>query len=72
MFNGLLALIGLHLCAVLVYALRRDNLIGPMIFGRRAAAAGVEPMRPAAWWRTLPVAGGAIALALWVAGGCRL
>ena len=71
-FNGLLALIGLHLCAVLVYALRRDNLVRPMIFGRKAVSAGVEPMRPAAWWRALPVSGFAITLAVWVAGGCRV
>lgn len=35
-FDGLLALITLHLLAVLFYALvRRQNLVGPMITGRR-------------------------------------
>jgi cytochrome b len=36
LFNTLLALIGLHLCAIAFYALvRRDNLIGPILTGRK-------------------------------------
>lgn len=47
-FNLLLALIGLHVAAVLFYLLvRRDNLIAPMLTGRRPAPAGTRPMTPA-------------------------
>ena len=46
MFNVLLALIALHLAAVLYYALgKRRNLVGPMITGSGAAPAGVEGAR---------------------------
>src|SRR5690606_19816099 len=52
MFNVLLALIALHLGAVLFYLLaRRDNLIAPMIHGGRAAPPGTAPMTPAPLWR---------------------
>lgn len=46
MFYVLLALIVLHVIAILFYALaKRRNLVGPMITGRGAAPAGAEPMR---------------------------
>ncbi len=62
MFNVLLALIGLHLAAILFYALvKRRNLIGPMIAGRGSAPGGVEPMRGAPVWR--------LVVALLIAGG---
>jgi cytochrome b len=49
-FNVLLGLIALHLCAIAFYALvKRDNLLGPMLTGRKA---GVEPVAVAApIWR---------------------
>jgi len=52
-FNGLLALIGLHLAAIAFYAvIKRDNLIGPMLTGaRRAAGEPAPPMRPAPLWK---------------------
>jgi cytochrome b len=41
LFDGLLALIALHVCAIAFYALvRRDDLIGPMLTGRKRLAAG--------------------------------
>ncbi|WP_288457032.1 cytochrome b/b6 domain-containing protein [uncultured Sphingomonas sp.] len=53
-FNLLLALIALHVAAVLVYLVRGRNLIGAMIHGRRAVVEGeaVEPLG-ASWWRAL-------------------
>ncbi|OXY81403.1 cytochrome b/b6 domain-containing protein [Oceanimonas doudoroffii] len=36
---GLLALVGLHVLAVLLYRLRGENLVGPMITGRKQAPA---------------------------------
>lgn len=48
-FNLLLGLIVLHLGAIGVYALRRRNLVRPMITGR--AEAPGEDIRPAPFWR---------------------
>jgi cytochrome b len=51
-FNGLLALIGLHLAAVVFYAvIKRDNLVSPMLTGARHQAGDVAPMTPAPLWR---------------------
>jgi cytochrome b len=51
-FNGLLALIGLHLAAIAFYAVvKRDNLIGPMLTGAKRHAGDAAPMRPAPVWR---------------------
>jgi cytochrome b len=47
-FYLLLALIGLHVAAVLFYLLaRREDLITPMLTGRRRAPAGSEPVATA-------------------------
>ncbi len=43
MFNVLLAVIVLHVLAAVVYLLRGDNLIWPMITGRKRAAQTGEP-----------------------------
>jgi cytochrome b len=51
-FDGLLALIGLHLLAIAFYAVvKRDNLIGPMLTGAKSHPAEAEPMTPAPLWR---------------------
>lgn len=51
-FNGLLALIGLHLAAIAFHAVvKRDNLIGPMLTGAKRHAGDAAPMRPAPMWR---------------------
>jgi cytochrome b len=56
-FNTLLALIALHLAAILFYAVvRRDNLIGPMLTGAKAAHADAEPMTRAPLWRLIVAA----------------
>jgi cytochrome b len=47
-FNALLALIALHVVAVLYYlAVKRQNLIGTMVTGRRVYDGGMAPMTPA-------------------------
>jgi len=62
MFNVLLALIALHLVAVLYYVVfKRRNLVGPMITGSGAAPAGTESVRKASVLR--------IAFALVVSAG---
>lgn len=51
-FNVLLALVALHVFAILVYLARRQNLIAPMIHGRRRLGEE-EPAEPlgASWWK---------------------
>ena len=65
LFYVLLALIALHVAAILFYALgKRQNLVGPMLTGSGSAPAGTAPMRAAPGWR--------IALALLVSIGAAL
>jgi cytochrome b len=73
-FNLLLALVGLHILAVLFYlVVRRRNLIGPMLTGRdRTLAAGEEGLRPASpLWLLLAIVVAA-GLAWWIAKGAPL
>lgn len=64
LFNILLALIGLHVAAVLYHLLRGDNLVAPMLSGRRALDA--EPLRPAPVRRLIVAMLAASALPLWL------
>ncbi len=51
-FNILLWVIGLHLAAVIFYFLyKRQNLVGPMISGKRQGAAGEAEMTHVPVWR---------------------
>jgi cytochrome b len=53
-FWVLVALIALHVLAILYYRIvRRDDLVTPMITGRAAPVAGEGPMVPAPLWRLL-------------------
>lgn len=73
LFNALLGLVALHLCAIGVYLfIRRDNLLGPMVTGARRFAGEVEPLRPAPAWRALALGLAAAALAVVLARGGRL
>lgn len=47
LFYALLALIALHLLAIIFYALCGKNLVGPMLSGRAALAVGVKAPLPA-------------------------
>ena len=64
-FNLILAVVALHVLAIVFYLMvKRDNLVGPMITGRRRFEQGVTPPRIAPWWLAL------ICLALaWAFGG---
>jgi cytochrome b len=72
LFWVLVALIVLHLAAIAVYALRRRNLVWPMITG----SAPLDPMAPAPPlarpWRILPAAVIAAAVAWYVAHGLKV
>jgi cytochrome b len=72
-FNILLALIGLHIAAILFYAIvKRDDLVRPMVTGRGKAPAGAEPMRPASMIRFVIAAALACAFTWWVFLGAPL
>jgi cytochrome b len=75
LFNALLALIALHLCAIAFYGIvRRDNLIGPMLTGRKRLEATSSPSEPALrgsaimFWASAAIAA---AIAVWAAYGFK-
>ncbi|MGD0191743.1 MAG: cytochrome b/b6 domain-containing protein [Rhizomicrobium sp.] len=67
LFNGLLALVGLHIAAILVYLLFRQNLIGPMITGWKTVASGTAAPSLAPLRVLLPgiVLAGGVCVGLW-------
>jgi len=70
MFYVLVALIALHVAAILFYRLfRGKKLVGAMITGRTQAEPGVEPMRPARWWVALLCLLAALVFTRWVIAG---
>jgi cytochrome b len=72
-FNVLLALIGLHIAAILFYAIvKRDDLVRPMVTGRGKGPAGAEPMRPASLVRFAIAATLACAFTWWIFFGAPL
>jgi len=71
-FWVLLALIVLHLGAIAVYALRRRNLVWPMVTGTLRVPHGAEVPPLAPMWRILPAAAVAAALAWIIAHGLRI
>jgi len=68
-FYVLLALIVLHIGAVLWYRVRGRHLILPMITGRGAVQPGVTPLRPSKWWAALICLAVAIGISRWVLAG---
>jgi cytochrome b len=71
-FWVLVALICLHLLAILVYALRRRNLVGPMITGAAPLPPGAAAPRLAPAWRVAAAAAAALGFAVFVAQGLAL
>ncbi len=69
-FDVLVALIGLHLAAIAYYAaVKRDNLVGPMISGKRTVSGEVKGNVPAPWLLTALVAAAVAAFVAWIASG---
>lgn len=65
LFNILLVFMALHVAAILFYAVvRRTNLVGPMLHGRREAPAGAAGLVPASPARFLIAAAIAIGVTL--------
>ena len=69
LFNVLLALIGLHVAAIIFYRLRGKSLVKPMITGRGEVESGVRPMQPAKWWVAVLCLLVAIGITRWVIAG---
>lgn len=69
-FNVLLALIALHVAAILFYRLvLGKRLVAPMITGRAMLEPGVAPMRPGRWWAAVLCILVALTLTRWVVAG---
>lgn len=68
----LFALIVLHLAAIGVYALRRRNLVGPMITGVATAPPDLDTPPLVAAWRVAPAAAVAAGLTFFIAHGLKL
>lgn len=69
-FNLILVFVAIHLAAIAYYRLvKRDNLILPMITGKRRFAMPVVAPRIAPWWRAVLCAVIAAALAWWISLG---
>lgn len=69
-FTVILAFVALHLAAIGYYrVIKRDNLVTPMITGRRRFAVPVSAPVIAPWWRAALCAVLAAALAWWIGLG---
>ncbi|MEO7564974.1 MAG: cytochrome b/b6 domain-containing protein [Sphingomicrobium sp.] len=69
-FNIVLALIILHVGAILFYRLfRNKRLTKAMITGSNALEAGIAPMRPGRWWVALLCLIAGIATTRWIIAG---
>jgi cytochrome b len=69
-FNAILALVALHLVAVIFYvAVKRDNIVRPMITGARPLPGRLAGMQPVPAWRAFACLAVGAALSLWVANG---
>ncbi|WP_206237851.1 cytochrome b/b6 domain-containing protein [Novosphingobium terrae] len=71
-FNLILALVGVHLAAILFYTLvKKDRLVPPMVTGRKSYDEPVAQPDIAPWWRVIPALLIAGAVTWWVAHGAN-
>ena len=68
-FNVILALIALHLFAIVYYRTRGRSLTMPMISGRTAIPPGTEAMRPGKWWVALLCLALGVGITRWIIAG---
>ncbi|WP_407827034.1 cytochrome b/b6 domain-containing protein [Sphingomonas sp.] len=68
-FNVVLALIVLHVAAIIFYRFRGKRLTKPMITGRAVLDPGTRPMRPAKWWLALICLAAALGIVRWIVAG---
>jgi cytochrome b len=72
LFNVILAVVAVHVLAILFYlAVKRDNLVGPMITGRKAFDEDVDPPRMASLANVLLGAALSAAIAWSISTGFR-
>jgi cytochrome b len=71
LFWVIVALIALHICAILFYLVRGRNLTAAMVTGSARSEADTEAPAIAPLWRAVPAAAVAAALAWFVASGLR-
>jgi cytochrome b len=69
LFNVILALIVLHIAAVIYYQLRGRNLTGPMITGKAKSEGSAAPMRPGRWWVAVVCLAIALGVTRWIVAG---
>ena len=70
LFNALLVAVAVHLVAIVFYlAIKRDNLIGPMISGRKSMSRHQVTPRTVSAWRAIFVTVISGGVAYWVAMG---
>jgi cytochrome b len=63
-----LGMVGLHLGAIAFYAgVKQNDLLGPMVSGRKLVSGVVEENDKAPWLRFIVAAGLAVGLAVWIA-----
>lgn len=66
-FNVLIALVALHVAAIAFYlVVKRDNLVRPMVTGKRSVPAGLEGYAPVPAWRGAVCALIALGMAWWI------
>ncbi|MEM8724802.1 MAG: cytochrome b/b6 domain-containing protein [Pseudomonadota bacterium] len=69
-FDVIVVLVGLHLAAILFYAVvKRRNLIGPMVSGRRVVSDGEDGIGAVPWVTALITAAVSAGLVIWIANG---
>lgn len=69
-FNVIIALVVLHLLAVLFYVfVKRNNIVRPMVTGSRPLPTSIENPPQAPAWRAVVCLAIGIALSVWVANG---
>jgi cytochrome b len=68
-FNVVLALIVLHVAAIIFYRFRGKRLTKPMITGRAVLDPGTRPMRPAKWWVAVICLAAALGIVRWIVAG---
>lgn len=72
LFNFILALVAVHVLAILFYLLvKRDNLVGPMVTGRKRFETDVAEPRMAPLWKSVALAIAAAMVAWWVSTGLK-
>ena len=68
-FNVVLALIAVHVTAIIYYRMRGKHLTKPMITGRAKIQPDTQPMRPGRWWVALICLMVGIGITRWVIAG---